>query len=441
MRKAGRRAIRVSWVVVASFALVAAAQRVHAAGFQVSEQSTVGLGRAFAGAGVVGDDLSAVFYNPAGMTLLHGTAGQGGVIFVLPSAVVRGTSTRVPVGLATGEPVGAPTIESGRGGGGGDTYVPHAYFVTDVVPDFRFGIGMTVPFGLVTDYDGDWVGRYHALRSIVRTIDVNPSAAYRINDHVSIGAGMSAQYASVSLSQAVFTGTNDALAKVSGTDWSYGWNVGVLFEANDRIRFGGGFRSKVRHTLDGELRVTGLPTGTQKVDAEAATTLPETLHAEAYTQLTDDLGLSFGARWTNWSRFRELRVEFAGDAMPDQVTEERWHDNWMLKIGLDYRVPAVPGLVVRSGFAWDQSPIRDSTLRTPRIPDASRYWLAAGVSYRPIENLSIDVGYAHLFSRTAELTNTRPIAAPAPGTAVVDQLDGTLSAYANIVGASASFSF
>ena len=430
------------WVMVAAAAfVVSGAERADAAGFQVSEQSIVGLGRAFAGAGVVGDDLSAVFYNPAGMTLLHGTGGQGGVTFVLPSAVIRGTSTRVPVSLVTGAPVGTPTVESGRGGGGGDTYVPHAYLVTDAVPDFRFGLGMTVPFGLITDYDSDWVGRHHALRSLVRTIDVNPVAAYRINRHLSIGAGMSAQYASVSLSQAVFTGTNDALAKVSGTDWSYGWNAGVLLELNDRLRVGGGFRSKVRHTLNGELRVTGLPTGPRKVDAEAATTFPETLHTDAYARLTDDLDLTFGARWTNWSRFRELRVKFDAPTMPDQVTEQRWHDTWMLKVGLDYRVPMVPGLVVRSGFAWDQSPIREATLRTPRIPDASRYWLAAGLSYRPLERLSIDVGYAHLFSRTAEVANTQPIAAPAPDTALVDRLEGTLSGSANIVGASASFLF
>jgi long-chain fatty acid transport protein len=84
----------------------------------------------------------------------------------------------------------------------------------------RLGIGATVPFGLITDYDSDWVGRYHALRSIVRTIDLNPSVSFRINDHVSVGAGMSAQYASVSLSQAVFTGTgNDALAKVISCRW------------------------------------------------------------------------------------------------------------------------------------------------------------------------------------------------------------------------------
>lgn len=106
-----------------------------------------------------------------------------------------------------------------------------------------------MPFGLITDYDRDWVGRHHALRSIVRTMDLNPGLSFRSNDHVSVGAGMSAQYASVSLSRAVFTGTgNDALAKVSGTDWSYGDNLGLLLELNERVRAGVGFRSKVKQT-------------------------------------------------------------------------------------------------------------------------------------------------------------------------------------------------
>jgi long-chain fatty acid transport protein len=430
---------RISWTLLGAALLIATATgRVEAAGFQVSEQSVVGLGRAFAGAGIVGDDLSAVFYNPAGMSLLRGTGGQAGITFVLPSAVFHGDSTRLPVSLATGMPVGEPAIESGRGGGGGDTQVPHLYLVTDLLERWRFGLGVTVPFGLVTDYDSDWVGRYHALRSIVRTIDLNPQVAFRINDHVSVGAGMSAQYASVSLSRAVFTGTNDALAKVSGTDWSYGYDVGVLLEANDRVRGGIGFRSKVKHTLDGELRVTGLAPETQKTDATAATSFPETVHGDAYFQLTDALGLSLGARWTNWSRFDELRIEF-DSAMPDEVTEEKWHDTWMLKVGVDYAV--IPALVLRSGFAWDQTPVRSPSFRTPRIPDASRYWLAAGLSYRPLELLSIDVGYAHLFSRRAAALTTIPIAQTGPDTAVVDRLDGNFGGSADIVGASASWRF
>jgi long-chain fatty acid transport protein len=435
------RCARRMWrpLLAAMLLIASAAARVDAAGFQVSEQSVVGLGRAFAGAGIVGDDLSAVFYNPAGMTLLRGTGAQAGVTFVLPSAVFHGDSTRVPVSLASGMPIGEPSVESGRGGGGGDTQVPHLYLVTDLLERWRFGLGATVPFGLVTDYERDWVGRYHALRSIVRTIDLNPSVAFRVNDHLSVGAGMSAQYASVSLSRAVFTGTNDALAKVSGTDWSYGYDLGVLLELNDRIRGGIGFRSKVKHTLDGELRVTGLAPTTQKTDATAATTFPETVHGDTYFQLTDALGLSLGARWTNWSRFDELRIKFDSPTMADEVTPERWHDTWMLKAGLDWAV--MPVLVIRSGFAWDQTPVRSASFRTPRIPDASRYWLAAGLSYRPLELLSIDVGYAHLFSRAAPALNAIPIAQTGADTAVVDRLDGEFGGSANIVGASASWRF
>jgi long-chain fatty acid transport protein len=318
--------------------------------------------------------------------------------------------------------------------------VPHAYFVTDLLGDrVRLGFAGTVPFGLITDYDSDWVGRYHALRSIVRTLDFNPVFAVRATDWMSIGGGMSAQYASVSLSQAVFTGTGtDGLAKVSGTDWSYGWNLGVLFEPTSRIRGGIGFRSKVKHTLDGELRVTGLGP-TQKTGAEASTTFPETVHGDMYFQVTDALGLSTGVRWTNWSRFHELRIRFDDPTMADAATAEHWHDNWMLKIGVDYAI--IPGLVVRGGFAYDQTPIRSVDFRTPRIPDASRYWLATGLSYRPIDRLSVDVGYAHLFSKATRGDTSVPIARPNPGTAVVDDLDGEFSGNANIVGVSASFRF
>lgn len=166
------------------------------------------------------------------------------------------------------------------------------------------------------------------------------------------------------------------------------------------------------HTLDGELRVTGVGDATQKLDASAATTLPETIHMDLYAQVTDALGLSVGARWTNWSRFDELRVRFAGGAREDEVTPENWHDNWMLKIGLDYAV--IPGLVVRGGFAWDQSPIEDATFRTPRIPDARRAtgspWDSA--TGRPISSASTS---ATRTSFRARRRGPRPFRSRRPG--------------------------
>ena len=426
--RVGHRAIAVAVVL----AIITHARGASAAGFQVSEQSITGLGRAFAGAGIVGDDASAVFYNPAAMSLLEGTQAQGGVTVILPSAVFHGSSTRAPVSLLTGAPVGPATVEQGRDGGGSDTFVPHFYFATDLTDRVKLGLGATAPFGLITDYDTHWVGRYHALRSNLRTYDFNPSLSYRINEHFSIGGGMSAQYASVSLSQAVFTGTPvDGLAKVHGTDWSYGYNAGVLFELNDRIRAGAAFRSQVKHTLGGELKVTGVGPQSHTVGAEATTSFPETVHADVFARVTDEIGLSAGMRWTNWSRFDELRVRFA-DGSPDSVTKENWHDSWMAKVGVDYLV--LPGLTLRSGFAYDQTPVDNRSFRTPRIPDSSRYWLSVGASYRVIDRVNVDIGYAHLFSPRGDITNTIPIAQPSADTAVVDRLDGHFSSGADLVG-------
>ena len=227
---------------ITAFLILTISSTVYSAGFQISEQSGTGLGRAFAGWGVINDDLSNAFYNPAGITQLDGMQIQA------TGYLVNGNSRFSDEGSSNSAfvpgvgPVPAPSGAGTNGDGGTLGLVPNLYFVMDLTEKLKYGFSLTAPFGLKTDYDGDFVGRFTANESELVTININPSLGYAVNDALSIGFGVSAQYAEATLSQSVLTpastanGVGDGFAEVKGDDWSYGWNLGVMYHPDPTFR-------------------------------------------------------------------------------------------------------------------------------------------------------------------------------------------------------------
>ncbi|MGH8604506.1 MAG: OmpP1/FadL family transporter, partial [Gammaproteobacteria bacterium] len=242
----------------------------YGAGFQLGEHSANAIGRSLAGYGVIGDDASAVFFNPAGLVLLDRPTVQNGLFYITSGFEFENQGSRQSLaGLS------APS----RGiddDGGRDGLAPSLYALAPLWERVRVALGITAPFGLVTDYDADWVGRYHALRSELKTIDINPSVAYRLSGQLSLGAGVSVQYADATLSRAVFVfdpasgnPLADGLARVEGDDWSVGYDLGLMFEWDQHTRFGAGYRSKVDHTLRGTRKLEGVPAQSSVIGGEA----------------------------------------------------------------------------------------------------------------------------------------------------------------------------
>ncbi len=413
---------------------------VYSAGFQISEQSGTGLGRAFAGFGVIGDDLSMAFYNPAGITMQKGTQIQ------ISGFVIDGSSRFSDSGST--QTITPPGITiPGTGGnenGGTFGFVPNLYFVMDLTPKLKYGFAITAPFGLKTDYDRDWVGRYQAKESELVTVNINPSLAYKLTDSFSVGVGVSAQYADATLSQAVLTpaGLPDGFAEVEGDGWAYGWNIGFMYQADPTFRAGIGFRSKIGHELKGDLKVSDLTgplaVGNGKFSASARATLPETVHAGIYKEFASKWGLSLGLRWTRWNRFRELRIKSVG--RPDSVTEQRWDNVISANIGVDYFYS--DKLTLRAGYMFDETPTSDE-FRTPRIPDEDRNWFAIGATYKPNEKLQLDFGYTYILVEDADINKSEIIAGPPTSASIVaDNLVGEYDdSDVNIISAQAVYKF
>ena len=385
--------------------VIAMSSTTYGAGFQISEQSGTGMGRAFAGFGVINDDLSNAFYNPAGLTLKKGTQLQASGYLIDGESkfdAVDGANTTFGV------------IPNNGRNDDGATFgvVPNLYFTMDLTEKLKYGFGITAPYGLATDYDRDWVGRYQAKESELITVNINPSLAYKVSDSFSVGAGLVAEYAEATLSQALSNGpaTPDGFTEVKGDDWAYGWNIGVMYHPDPTFRVGIGYRSKISHVLSGDdNEITGVPAlgGNLTSGVEARAILPETIHAGIYKEFSSKWGLSLGLRWTRWNRLQEIVIKTDSPFVPDSTLELKWENVISANIGVDYFYS--DKWTFRAGYMFDESPTNDR-FRTPRIPDEDRHWVAIGASYQVNERLDVDLGFTHLFIDDAEINLATPIA-------------------------------
>lgn len=254
-----------SWLIPATGSPALIPAVAGASGFALLEQSASRLGTAFAGTAVAADDATTVFFNPAGMTSLRE-----------PEVVVSASGIEI-------------TSEFRNGGDAGDwNFVPAAYFVLPVGDDLAFDIGVNAPFGLKLIYDDGWIGRFQALHNEIKTLNVNPSVAWRIGERISLGAGIDYQrldaeltndvnYSAViaqGVQQLVATGQlspatgaaviaanagRSGLARVRGDDDAWGFNIGALFELSDSTRLGVSYRSSIDYTVGGSISLAAPP--------------------------------------------------------------------------------------------------------------------------------------------------------------------------------------
>lgn len=421
--------LRSVWVVMAS--ILAITSPAFSAGFAIIEQSVSGLGNAFSGGAASAEDATTVFFNPAGLTRLEGQQAIAGVNLIIPQAKFSNKgSTHI---------TGAPLSGDDGGDGGATRLVPNLYYAARLQNGIALGLGINAPFGLATEYDDGWVGRYHALRSEVKTVNINPSVACKVNDHLSLGGGVSAQYIQAELSNAIDFGTvafqssrgllgtpqgMDGKAELEADSWGFGFNLGALYEFNENSRVGLAYRSQVRQDLEGDAdfkvpaSVTSLPFGVgtgvsaafADTDVSGDLVLPESVSVSAYHRFDPKWAVMADVTWTNWSRFDELRIKFDtnknGITLADNVTTESWEDSWRYSLGATYNPSE--SLALRAGVAYDVEAIPDVEHRTPRIPGDDRTWVAVGAGYRLNDRLIFDLAYAHLFVADPEI-NKNPV--------------------------------
>ena len=379
------------------------------AGYAIVEQSVKRLGTAYAGGTAAADDASTVFYNPAGLTRLPGSQLVAGLHLVFPSARFENQGSAD----LTGQPLGG-----GEGGNAGGTIaVPNIYFSRQLSDSIHLGLGVFSPFGLSTRYDSDWVGRYHAVKSDLISLNINPAVACAVTGKLSLGAGVNAQYIKSELSSAIDFGSifgslgvpgmapqqNDGSVTFKGDSWSWGYNFGALYRFTEQTRGGVAYRSAISHTLRGDAHFSGVPSFNPTgrfldTGVKADVRTPDSLSVGLWHRVTSEIAVMADITWTNWSKLGELRIRFDNPAETDAVTTFRWEDALRYSLGAVYTQGA---WTFRAGIAYDESPVPDAAHRTPRIPDNDRIWVAGGLGYQVSDSVSIEFGYSHLFLKDA----------------------------------------
>ena len=361
-----------------------AIQCAGAAGFQLQERSAAGLGRAFSGEAAMGDDASVIASNPAAMILLEDEWSFAiGASAVLPDVEVNGS-------YAPPAPAPPGTVVPASGGNvASDAYVPYLYLARRINDRLSLGFGSYTTFGLKTNYPTSFAARSVADFSELATLNLNPSLAWRINDQWTLGAGFDALYAKGKLTAT--TPSTLPTLDLTGNDWGYGFNAGLLFEPTPDTRLGLHYRSAVDLELEGQsISIVPPFNGPTTLAVE----LPDSVEFSAVHDL-GDWSVHGDVMWTNWSKFKELAPKVTGSPVQPPVTPENWKDSWRFALGTTWR--ATETLTFRAGSAYDISPVPDDNV-TLRIPDADRFWLSVGCSWEFSPCWTLDVGYAHVFA-------------------------------------------
>ncbi len=384
---------------VAVAGLIAMASSTYAAGFMLTEQSASSLGRAYAGAGVDGSDISGVFYNPATMTLHPGTQIQAGFVAIGLDLDYKGNDGTTENGRANTQPI------------------PFGYISHQATDNVWVGLAMTVPFGMGTEYDDNWSLASRGISAQVLTFDFNPNVAWKLSEKVSLGAGMSVQYAAADLKMRDnLPGLPQTVdSEIDADSWAWGFNVGMMWTPADNLRFGLSYRSKVNHHAKGDFTVslrqgnmaitgdnlTGALTNPTlgalwgKHDAAVSLSTPAWLMATAAWDVNDLLSLYATFRWTDWSSFKDLDISYSvGQVTKTNNVHNAWKDTYLVSLGADMRF--YDWWTMRAGIGYETSAVDEAQYRTAIIPDADRLWLALGSSFKVAKDFQLDVSAAWL---------------------------------------------
>lgn len=367
-------------------ALLLTSTLAHAGGYQLQEYSTSNMGRAFAGAGVVGDDYSAIAFNPAGMDLKNDGLQLGSNWIHLRSVMTGDLNN------AAGN-----RISGGQGEIRTLKFLPHFFGQKRINDRWTLGAGFYVPFGMATYYkDKNWFAATHAVNTEISTMDFAVASSYKLLDNLVVGASVFAEYLDARLTSRL---GNDMNAHDNTTP---GYSIGLMYKPFEDTRLGVAYRSRTVHKISGPhfLREFYGMDKTKLI-------LPEHVLLSAY-QKWGKFGLSAMARWTRWSRFDKLAIQssaykqIAGRYNTPTVDED-WKNVWMIGAGVDYHY--CKNLTFRAGIAHDEGAVKRPRTRTARVPDSNRWLGTVGVSYMK-NNWQLDLAYGHMFWKTARINNT-----------------------------------
>lgn len=447
--------------VILSSLLMASAGTASAAAFQLAEVSTTGLGRAYAGEAAIADNASVVATNPALMAKFKQAEVSVGSIYVDPSIDVSGKVSSFDASHKNIAP---------------NALVPNIYAVYPINDKFAIGGGINVNYGLATKFDKNYDAGFLGGKTDLKTVNLNLSGSYRVSDSFSVGLGLNAVYAKAELeryagklpalikaqatarqngasstsaggSTASPSGSanplraldnipaNAVISRLTGNKLGFGWNIGLVYEFNENNRIGLAYHSQVKLNFKGkysnQLPNTAttvlasakiIPTDSKEIAGSLSLPLPAYLEISGYHKMTDRFAMHYSYKYTQWSKFKELRAT-SQDGKTLFSKQEQFRDSSRIALGATYDVN--DKLTLRTGIAYDETAASDH--HSISIPDTDRVWYSVGATYRFTPNLSVDAGFSHLQGKK--------------NTFVEDGVKFTVKAKANLYGLNLNYRF
>lgn len=397
---------------MAAVALVMSYSLSFASGFGIYEWS--GRGNALGGAVIASPkDASAVAFNPASITELDGNHAMVGVSVITPMAEVDLKNYDDATGKTN------------------HWMPPHAYMTNRLNDDWWLGMGIFSRFGLGTEFEEDWAGRYNITEVAIEAMSFNPNLAYKINDKFSIAAGPEIMYLTFLQRKTVDHGlgaggpfgskndpdtyATDTDAKLYGDSIGLGLTLSLFHKPTDWMNVGLVYRSQMKHTIKGDAYfrrqgsqsspVAGSYTGNHGV--EGTLILPDSVSLGVAVKPLDKLTVEGDLIWTRWSTYQEMRIEYDSPLIPGKsytdhsVSVKNWRDTWRYQLGVEYE--ALDWLDVRASYIYDQSPIQDDH-DDYLLPTNNRQLYSFGLGIR-VGDWTIDPSYTYLRSDEREYVN------------------------------------
>ncbi len=407
IRKSGK-------IITCSAAIISVSllpQLVQAQGFQLFHElspASTGMG----GAVTARTDLvESTWFNPASVAMNRKIEIMAGMGFVAPSMTLE---------TSAGDD---PDMKN--------MLYPLPYFYATAPYGDKIGLGLSVnaPYGLTTIWDEDWIGKYYAVKTDLKTVFITPSVSYKVADWLSLGIGAQMAYADAKLEKSVTPRVPGLKTTLEGDDYAYGYVLSMLFKPHKDWSVGGTYRSEVCFDLEGDARYNLAIPGFFSSDMELPLRLPATVNFGVATTAIKNWKLSADLLLTYWNSYESLDFHYdmaPGTGQPGLVRVPKdWDDVYAIKLGAEYAYR--PDLALRVGYVFDQSPI-DDNFRDPSLPvnDYHLFSLGAAYTYR---QFTFEGGYTYLMIEDAK-TST-----------YTQGLHGTYEGSANIFNLGAKWAF
>ncbi len=366
--------------------LIPLSQNAIAAGFEAPLYSASALGTSYAGATTGSHDISNSFENPANVI------GIKNKEFIISTSYL---DINIDSDNANG------TNNNQDYNAGVNKLIPALYYAMPINKNLAFGLNITSPYGLATEYSNNWAGNADAIKSEIITNNFNPYLSRKINEKLSLGFGIQAQYIEATLTKNA-NGNSALFAKVKGNDWDYGFNLGAKYKLNNNTNLGAGYRSKIDHKIKGTGEIKGLSIS-DKISTQLIT--PESLSLGISHQLNNKIQLLSDIRWMRWSRIQKIDIMSENATLAGDDLNFKFKDSFRYSIGANLKNS--DKLLSRIGLAYEEGANSSVEYRSPRIPTGDRTWLSYGLNYKLNKNTNLDFSYVHqIYTKTRTSTDS-----------------------------------